>query len=120
MNEEQQKLIDEYTDKIKAYEFRDRVIPYHMHNGLALYLALGIQPGGFLRAVLSGDLFEAVGQADMGNIHAIPVYAAFLYNQVPAQCFGNREAVSAWIAAGGQYGLYETAKKQTELFEDGE
>jgi len=39
-------------------------IPEHMHDALENYLFRGWNPGGFLTAVLAGDLFNAVWKAD--------------------------------------------------------
>ena len=39
--------------------------------------------GGFLEAVLSGDLFEAVARADSQNLEALGLLVKFIYNYVP-------------------------------------
>jgi hypothetical protein len=53
--------------------------------------------GDFLRAVLSNDLMGAVGRADDDNLRALPAIASYIYNELPGNCHGSREIVSAWI-----------------------
>ena len=35
----------------------------------------------------------------------------YLYNDVPADCWGSPELVKAWVAKGGRKGKPETAKE---------
>ena len=39
--------------------------------------------GSFCRAVISNDLFEALGRADTQNAQALPAIASFVYNEFP-------------------------------------
>ena len=75
---------------------REYGIPDYMIDGLQRYIDHGIQPGSFLSAVLSNDLREAVGRADDTNIHCLPAYIRWLYNEAPAMCWGSPEAVDSW------------------------
>lgn len=74
-------------------------VPEHMHHALAEYLTDGFLVGGFLSAVLTNDLKDAVGRADHININALPNYVRFLYNHAPSTAWGSVEAVDAWIVA---------------------
>lgn len=76
-------------------------LPEHMRDGMRLYIEHGVQPGSFLRAVLSNDLMGALGRADDVNINALPAYGRFLYNEAPSLCWGSPDVVSAWIVRGG-------------------
>lgn len=80
-------------------------LPQHMHGALERYIDKGIPPGGFLTAVLSNDLRNAVGRADAENRERIGDYVIYLYNDAPSVCWGSPEKVEAWIAAGGLHGL---------------
>ncbi len=82
-----------------GYEYREFVIPEYMGEGLDLWIQFGILPGGFLTAVLCNDLMDACGRADNSNIHNLPAYCAFLYNEAPPACFGSPAKVEAWIEA---------------------
>lgn len=54
--------------------------------------------GDFLQAVLSNDLQAACARADSSNLWVIPVYAAYIYNELPSQSHGSREKVAAWCS----------------------
>ncbi len=68
-------------------------------EGIASYVARGIPPGGFLRAVLENDLMEAAARADDENLAALGQIARYVYFNVPERMYGNREKVAAWIKA---------------------
>lgn len=53
--------------------------------------------GGFLTAIAENDLRTACGQADGHNIWLIPIYVAWLYNNAPAQSWGSKAKVKAWL-----------------------
>lgn len=55
------------------------------------------EPGGFLTAVLSNDLQDAVARADEHNIRIIPDIVYVLYNDYPSGMWGSREAVREWL-----------------------
>jgi len=79
-------------------------IPDYMQDSLLRYVRTGQLTGDFLRAVLSNDLFNAVGRADSVNREIIPLYVRWLYNRAPLACYGSTAAVSAWIEQGGLEG----------------
>ena len=62
------------------------------------YLMRGYQPGGFTTAVLAGDLFGAVGQADHWNKPAIGEIAAAVVNTCPSAAMGSYAVVEDWCA----------------------
>ncbi len=57
-----------------------------------------IPPGGFLTAVLSNDLTQAVARADDTNIRLLPEYVRYCYNEIPSPCWGSPERVEAWLS----------------------
>lgn len=61
------------------------------------YANEGRQVGGFLTAVLSNDLTQAIGRADEDNIRDIKEIVAYCYYGIPGPCWGSPEAVAAWI-----------------------
>ncbi|MBS7703265.1 hypothetical protein [Chelatococcus asaccharovorans] len=77
----------------------------YCRDALRRYIEHGIQPGGFLTAVLSNDLREACARADAMNRHLLFDYVQFLYNEAPGGCWGSPEVVDAWISHGGLTGL---------------
>jgi hypothetical protein len=81
-----------------TFTFEGMIIPLHMHDALALYLEYGVPPGDFLLAVLENNLKEAVGRADKQNLHNIPAFVAFLYNEAPTGAWGTPGNIRQWIA----------------------
>jgi len=53
--------------------------------------------GGFLSAVLSNDLTEACGRADMRNQIRLHEIVSYIYNNLPMLCWGSPEKVDAWL-----------------------
>lgn len=74
-------------------------LPEHMRDGARLYIEHGVEPGGFLRAVLQNQLVEAFGRADDTNRAAMFQWAGWLYNEAPRGAWGSPEKVDAWIKA---------------------
>ena len=89
----------EIEEKATAY------LPEHMVEGFMRYVVDGIEPGGFLTAVLSNDLMETLNRADRINSRRLGDYALVLYNYSPGACFGSRKHVEAWVKMGGLNGL---------------
>lgn len=74
------------------------LIPEHMMAALADYIERGLKPGDFLCAVIRNDMVEARARADIGNLRALQAYAAYLYDEAPAECWGSAEKMEAWMA----------------------
>ena len=79
------------------YEFQDFYIDEANLHSLRLYIDRGVPPGSFLAAVLENNLKEAVSRADDRNMHNLPAYVGYLYNEAPMQCWGSPAKVGAWI-----------------------
>jgi len=71
---------------------------------LSRYVSSGIPPGGFLLAVLSNDLVQACGQADDENRAALFDIVRYVYNCIPAACWGDKQTVAEWINHDGKEG----------------
>lgn len=69
----------------------------YMVPGLRRYIEAGIEPGGFLYALLCNDLFGAVARADCDNKKRLVQWCQFIYNELPAGCWGSEENVAAWM-----------------------
>lgn len=72
-------------------------IPERILGALQRYVEDRIQPGGFMTAVLSNDLREAIARADDECLAALHTIVARLYNDVPSICWGSPEKVDAWL-----------------------
>jgi hypothetical protein len=79
-------------------------IPMLTLNNLELYIEKGINPGGGLKAVLEGDLFQAFNKLDKENSEALKDLVMLLWNDVPKICLGDKEAVREWMAHSGYAG----------------
>jgi hypothetical protein len=72
-------------------------IPHDTMESLRLYVERRIPPGGFLLAVLSNDLMAAFSRADERNIAAMFDIVYYIYNKIPAACWGSPERVREWL-----------------------
>ena len=73
-------------------------IPPHMREGIRAYVTERRPIGGFLTALLSNDLTNAVMRADDANRAALVEWVGLLYNYAPSDCWGSPERVAAWLA----------------------
>ncbi len=95
-------------------------LPSHMYDAMLRWIEYGIYPGGFLTSVLKNDLVGAVSRADHINMHRIPDYVRYLFNDAPSGCWGGPDKVRAWHEQGGlKRGLVsvETESSETETKE---
>lgn len=72
-------------------------LPEHMRDGMKLYLEERIEPGGFMYAVLTNDLREAVSRADATNLRYLTNIVSYCYNEIPSVCWGSVERVNRWL-----------------------
>lgn len=72
-------------------------IPPNMKRSLELYERCGLPTGDCLRAILSGDLFQAFARADPQTVASMPDIVAYIRHRMPSQCFGSELAVDRWI-----------------------
>lgn len=77
----------------------------------------GVPTGGFLRAVLSNDLFLALRKADIDNQHDIFEIVHYVYNELPGNCWGSKEAVAAWLEKKDDERRDAAADKHSEAME---
>jgi hypothetical protein len=78
--------------------FEKYQLPDYMWDGFWNYFKHRIEPGSFLTAMLSNDdVVTVVSRADTNNQHKLVEWVKFLYNDVPANCWGSKEKVAAWL-----------------------
>ena len=73
------------------------MIPEHLKGALDRYVNHRIRPGGFLEAVLSNDLFEAMARADVVSRECLFDICKYIYNELPGDCWGSRGRVERWL-----------------------
>ena len=83
-----------YTARLQGENY---AIQAHMADGIKRYVHDGIPPGSFLQAIICNDLRGAIAQADELNLHNIPAYVDWFYNEAPAGCWGNEDKMEHWI-----------------------
>lgn len=81
-------------------------VPY-MKLGIEQYIEQGLEPGGFLKALIQNDLREAVARADINNSAALADWVRALYSYAPSGCWGSPEAYEQWVAHKGLAGRSE-------------
>ncbi len=73
-------------------------IPELTMGALNRYVDHRIATGDFLRAVLAGDLFSALGRADLSNRRNIYEICSYIVNETPSGCWGSYDIVARWLA----------------------
>lgn len=79
--------------------FEGREVPAHLRVGLIRYLEEGVPTGGFLEAVLSNDLREAIGRADLQSREGLLALVGWLHMEAPAVSHGSADRYRCWLAA---------------------
>jgi len=71
-------------------------LPDRTRLALDEWAEYGQLPGGFVTAVLENDLMGAMSRADLSNAAAIDAITKYVYNHLPAACWGSPEKVREW------------------------
>lgn len=70
-----------------------------LHDGLVRYLLHGIRPGGFLCAVLSNNLQEAIVRCAWPHTPmTIDALVRYFLNGIPSPAWGSPRAVDDWCS----------------------
>lgn len=80
-----------------AYNLYQAPVPEHTQESIESYLMRGLHPGGFLEAMLAGDLFKASAIADQANGPAMQAIANWIQFSAPHGSWGSHEWVQFWI-----------------------
>lgn len=84
------------------------ILPEHIRDGVQRYIDHGIQPGGFLTAVICNDLIGVLDRADDINCERLHDIVSFFYMEAPSICWGSPAAFHEWCEYGGLEGLQAT------------
>jgi hypothetical protein len=82
-------------------------VPLNVIDSLYNYAVDGRPTGGFLRAVLSNDLRDALGRGDPQNLRTLPAIIRLVYNELPSESHGDEDSIDAWVKRGGLGGRAE-------------
>lgn len=69
----------------------------YMAGAVQRYVEQGLEPGGFMQALLTNHLFDAVRRADGLNIAHIPQWVVWIETHLPLACYGSRDRYQAWM-----------------------
>ena len=72
-------------------------LPSGLVPGMQLYIEEGVQPGSFLTAVLCNNLRESFAKADDFNQKLMFEIVKWMWNEIPATCWGSPKAVLKWM-----------------------
>lgn len=72
-------------------------LPDYMQDGMRCYIEHGIRPGDFMYHILCNDFPRAVRSSDRTNKHNLLVYAEWLINEAPGECYGSVDNVRYWM-----------------------
>jgi len=72
-------------------------IPASTLQSLRDYVTKGYAPGSFVEAVLSNNLKESFGRADLYNREAMFDIVSYCYNELPAASWGCEEKYISWL-----------------------
>ena len=78
-----------------------RLLPVKYVEALTLWIKDGIEPGGFVKACLKNDLFDAIARADQTSLMIFDSLCGWLSKHAPAPCFGSKKNYDAWEKRGG-------------------
>lgn len=94
-----------YTDINTGNEWLDQ--------SLENYLMHGLEPGGFLTAVLCNNLYLAVGRADHWNKQNLPRIVNEVVHKMPEIAIHSREAIRDWcMDVDGRRSAYVKQKEK--------
>ena len=74
-------------------------IPDYTRESLEAYVIKHREPSGFLFAVLTNDLRDAVAMADDANGPALTEIVRYCRWEIPGDCWGSKAKVAAWLEA---------------------
>lgn len=93
LNEEQKLSRDKYIKDHLEEGLALLPIPERMKGSIRRYVYEGIPPGGFLFAVMSGNLVDAWLYADTTNRVILHHYAHLVYDFIPSKMMGSKQKV---------------------------
>ena len=76
--------------------FMGMEIPVHTQESITGYLIRGWKPGGFLTAMLAGDLFRAINSADPANRQMMWAIGRVIATRLPVGSWGDYDSVHNW------------------------
>lgn len=82
-------------------------VPEHTQEALNRYFIYGLEPGGFLQAVLSNDLTSAVLRADPANRVALSDIVRWIVDNAPDGSWGHLDYYKEWVSKGNNFQKFQ-------------
>jgi len=103
-------LVPRLPEKVKDDHYLGYAdeIPERTIGALRRYCMEFIEPGDFLMSVLEDKLLGAMTHGDIENVEALPAIVTYVYNELPADSWGDEESVRRWLAKGNNERLHHT------------
>ena len=93
-------------------------VPEHTQEALERYFLYGIEPGSFLQAVLSNDLYSAVARADTWNRTAIADIVTWIAHNAPDGSWGHPDYYREWVNKGPAFVRFEKSRVWDILYKE--
>jgi len=74
-----------------------------MIGGVLRYMNYGLEPGGFLSAVIRNNLADSFAAADESNTRQLREWVQWFYMYAPAISWGSEKRMNDWIEHRGLY-----------------
>jgi len=73
------------------------ILKLELVESIKSYVERGIPTGGFLYAVLTNNMVEALFKADMENREALYDIVSYIHNNIPGDAWGSPTKVEMWM-----------------------
>jgi len=77
-----------------------RLVPEHLRVACRAYVEEKRPTGHFLLAVLTNNLYEAIGRGDDASLAGLKGIIQWFYNYTPGNCHGTLARVTEWLKIG--------------------
>ena len=84
--------------KANRYLVFNEYVPEHTQHALENYIIHGLQPGGFVTAVLCNNLIKAASSCDHLNQQYLSDIAKWVFHAAPIGCWGDERTIARWVA----------------------
>ena len=81
-----------------SWEIEDYYLdaPVHILDSINRFVEHGLEPGGFVKAVLSNDLVGAFNAADTKSLRGLQDILRYCRSKIPPACWGSPAKVKNW------------------------
>jgi hypothetical protein len=70
--------------------------PVYILDSINRFVEHGLEPGSFVKAILSNDLVGALNRADTASLRGLQDILGYCQMNIPATCWGSSAKVKNW------------------------